>query len=96
LRDLLRRIGLERHRHPIDRLADLNALASGFALLPQVLKSFSTRSVEDLSIATLAVIAGNSAVWLAYALHRRLPPLLVSSILNLSAASALLFLAWRL
>ena len=73
-------------RHDIDTLANWNAIFSGIALYPQAYKVFVTNSVEDLAYSTFLIILLNSLVWLGYGLHRKLPPLIVSSALNALAA----------
>lgn len=73
-------------------IAGFNAFLSGFALYPQVLKSFSSGESEDLSSLTYWLILINSIIWVFYALHRKTLPLLVSSALNTVAAFIILFL----
>lgn len=75
----------DKHHHPIDRLAQVNALVSGVALYPQLFKVLFTGNVTGFSLLTYALIVLNSLIWIIYALHRKLLPLLISSILNLLA-----------
>ena len=85
--DALNRIfSIDKHHHPIDRIAKVNALISGIALYPQLFKVIFTGNVVGFSSLTYALIALNSLVWIVYAIHRKLPPLLISSILNCLAA----------
>ncbi|SRR3989338_9615631 len=81
----------DKHHHPLDRIAEINSIISGVALFPQLFKIISTGSIVGFSILTFSIIAANSLVWLAYALHRRLKPLLISAILNFVAASGIVF-----
>lgn len=78
------------HDHPIDRLAEINGLVSGIALFPQVAKTVSTWSAADLCPWTFGLILANSSVWIAYAVHRRMAPLFVASVLNAAASGVLL------
>ncbi|MFH1078156.1 MAG: PQ-loop repeat-containing protein [Patescibacteria group bacterium] len=77
---------IDKHNHPIDRIAKLNALVSGVALYPQLIKVICTGNVVGFSFLTYALIILNSVVWIVYAVHRKLLPLLISSILNCMAA----------
>lgn len=43
------------------------------AFLPQVLKTWRTRSANDFSLVTLFLIVGGSAIWVAYGLLRNAP-----------------------
>ncbi|MFH1621436.1 MAG: PQ-loop domain-containing transporter [Patescibacteria group bacterium] len=77
---------LDKHHHPIDKIAKINALLSGIALYPQLFKIIFTADVTGFSLLTYILIALNSLVWIFYAVHRKLVPLLISSVLNLLAA----------
>ena len=74
-----------KHHNPIDRLAQVNALVSGIALYPQLFKVFITGNVTGFSLLTYILIALNSLIWIIYAIHRNLLPLLISSALNFLA-----------
>lgn len=84
------------HKHPIDKIAELNGLLSGIALYPQVIKAIITESVESLSFYTFLFIFINSIIWIIYAMHRTLPQVLISSCLNFLAAGLLLILIFTL
>lgn len=85
--DVINRIfSIDKHRHPIDRIAKANAVLSGVALYPQLLKVIFTDDIVGFSLLTYALIVLNSAAWIVYAVHRKLLPLLFSSILNCLAA----------
>lgn len=92
MEQISRIFSLDRHKHPIDRLAKINALVSGVALYPQLFKAISTGDVFGFSLFTYILISVNSLVWLIYAMHRKLVPLLVSSILNAFAGVAIIYL----
>src|SRR5512133_1149587 len=70
------------HHHTIDRIGNLNGLISGITLYPQLFHALNARSLEGLSALTFSLIFINSAIWIAYAIHRKLPALLISSVLN--------------
>jgi uncharacterized protein with PQ loop repeat len=78
--------------HPIDRLANANGIITGLALWPQLIKALISGSTGDLSFWAFSIIFLNSAVWTAYAWHRSLTPLKISSVLNLIASGFIIAL----
>jgi uncharacterized protein with PQ loop repeat len=84
---------MKRHEHNIDRLAKLNGVVSGIALYPQLIRTIWTGSTESLSFTAFGLIFLNSVIWVAYARHRGILPLLISSVLNTIAAAALMVLS---
>jgi uncharacterized protein with PQ loop repeat len=91
------KIGVARHNHPLDLLAEANGLLSGIALYPQLFKVIQTQNVGNLAASTFFIMFVNNMIWHAYAWHRRALPIIISSILNMIAAGALvvLILQWR-
>lgn len=84
---LRERLSLGKHNHPIDRLTEAAALLSGVALYPQVFKIFSTKHVADLAPTTFLIMLVTNTIWIAYGIHRKSLPLLISGVMNLIAAS---------
>lgn len=80
--------------HFIDKLAKLNGVLTGIALYPQLIKVILTGVKENLSVTAFAIIFINSIVWVVYARHRRITPLIVASALNGIAAAILMVLAF--
>ena len=78
------------HAHIIDRLAFANSIFSGLSFFPQAIQVFMTRQSEGVSTITSIVVLLNSIIWLAYALHRGLVSLVISSVLNVLAVGLLL------
>ncbi len=85
-----------RHHHFIDRLAGVNSVISAVALFPQLFTLLRGQAPDGLSPTSFSLIALNSCIWLAYGIHRRAPPLVVSSTLNgLAASGIVLLIFWR-
>jgi uncharacterized protein with PQ loop repeat len=78
------------HRHFIDYLADANSAISALALFPQLFTALREQTVGGLSPTSFFLIALNSGIWLAYGIHRRMPPLVISSSLNALASIGIL------
>ncbi|EKD33255.1 MAG: hypothetical protein ACD_76C00058G0004 [uncultured bacterium] len=84
---------LDSHRHPIDMLAEINSIISGFALYPQLIKIIMGSSILGLSFISFLIISMNSVIWVVYGYHRKSKPLLISSTLNfISSSGVLLFI----
>jgi uncharacterized protein with PQ loop repeat len=83
----------DKHHHLIDTIAFLNAFVSAVSLFPQLYVLLTTSTgKENISGLSYFLIFLNSFVWLAYGVHRKTPPLIVSSVLNIVASGAILFL----
>ena len=73
-------------------VAVIAIVASAANLLPQVYRSWRTKSTDDLSrVAIMVVIVGNLA-WLAHGIHRADWALVLANALLLASAIALLTL----
>lgn len=87
-------VSFGKHKHSLDKIAEINGFLSGIALFPQVVRTIITRDASSLSAFTFILIIMNSSIWFFYARHRSLPQLLLSSSLNFIAAGILLLLMW--
>jgi MtN3 and saliva related transmembrane protein len=81
----LPRIG-ERPRIPargvMDGVEYVGLVATSFgtlAFLPQVVKTWQTRSARDFSLATLCLLEGGSAIWVFYGLMRHAPAIWIGN-----------------
>lgn len=79
-----------RHKHFVDYLAEVNSVISAIALFPQLFALLGGRSAVGLSSLSFFLIALNSCVWLVYGIHRRTPPLIISSVCNSLASTGIL------
>lgn len=82
------------HHHAIDLIADANALVSGLALYPQLIKVVATHHVNDLSVVTFYIVFFTNITWFAYGIHRRALPVLLTSVMNLGASGILIALVY--
>lgn len=73
--------------------------AAGFlttvSCVPQVLQSWKTRSVGDLSLSMLVVLNLGIVLWIIYGLHERNRPILAANSVSLCLWSSLLWLKLR-
>ena len=65
------------------------------AFLPQVIKTWKTRSAKDLSLGMFSFFCFGVALWLVYGLLVQDIPVIVANLLTLVLASSLLFFKLR-
>jgi MtN3 and saliva related transmembrane protein len=80
-------------------MVELLGYAAGFfatmSCLPQVIKSWRTRSVGDLSMLMLLMIVTGLALWIAYGVARNNGPIILWNTVSLGLWSSLLVLKLR-
>jgi MtN3 and saliva related transmembrane protein len=67
------------------------------AFLPQVLKTWKSRSAKDLSLGMFSIFTAGVAMWLAYGFMINDLPVILANVITLILASTLLFfkLRWK-
>jgi uncharacterized protein with PQ loop repeat len=81
------------HNHWIDKIALFNGFAGGIALYPQLFLLITSKvQSTGFSFVSFCLILSNSMIWLWYGVHRRIYPLIVSSLLNVLASGLILLL----
>jgi MtN3 and saliva related transmembrane protein len=74
----------------ITLLGLLAASCSTFAFLPQVIKTWQTRSTKDISLGMFLVLVAGIVLWLIYGLMIRDIPLIVANVVTLLFAGIIL------
>lgn len=64
------------------------------AFLPQVLKTWKSRSAKDLSLGMFSIFTAGVVLWLAYGILIRDVPVIAANVVTLVLASILL--SWKL
>jgi len=94
-RQLVRKLCPGKHHHSIDFIAEINAVIGGLAAYPQLIRALTTHDVQGLEPIMFWILTVTSIVWVAYGIHRRSIPVIISSTLTAIASGwilALLFL----
>ena len=73
---------------PITALGLAAASCTTAAFLPQVVKNWRTKSVEDLSFGTFGLFSGGIVLWLAYGVLIRDTPLIAANAVTLALTLA--------
>lgn len=73
--------------------SDVVAYAAGtlttLAFVPQVVKTWRSKSVRDLSFVTLAAFTAGVFLWLVYGLMRHEPPIIAANAVTLALGGVL-------
>lgn len=68
-------------RDTLDYIVYFFSFATPLFEVPQAIEIFANQSAQDVSVWTWAFFCIDNFVWIAYAIRRRLRPLLITSIL---------------
>ena len=81
----------------IEILGFTAAVLGTFSLVPQVIKTWKSRSVSGISLIMYLIIAIDSVLWLIYGIVLSIPPLITQSSIVLSCAFVMLImkLLWK-
>ena len=71
------------------------AFCSTAAFLPQVVKTWRTRSTADISLVMFLLLVGGIALWLAYGIIQQDLPLIVANAVTLVFAATILYFKVR-
>lgn len=80
------------HKHAIDYIAEANSGISAVALLPQLYELLRGGTTRGLSSLSFFLIMLNSVIWLIYGIHRKTPPLIISSTFNATISLGILIM----
>jgi MtN3 and saliva related transmembrane protein len=65
------------------------------AFLPQVVKTWKSRSAKDLSLSMFSLFCGGVALWLLYGIMVKDIPVIAANLVTLMLASTILFFKLR-
>ena len=80
---------------PLNLLGSFAGLLTTAAFVPQVLKTWRSKSAEDLSLATLVTFTTGVVLWLLYGLRLEAAPIIIANIVTLVLNVTLIVLKWR-
>ncbi|MCV9927552.1 SemiSWEET family transporter [Flavobacterium sp. LS1R49] len=70
----------------------IGAILSSVSFLPQVIQIWKTKSANDLSMATIVLLASNGTSWLIYGLLKDAIPLVITNAIVLFMLLLIIFL----
>ncbi|MBT8191467.1 MAG: SemiSWEET transporter [Saprospiraceae bacterium] len=79
----------------IDILGFVAATCTTISFLPQVIKTYRTKSVEDISLVMYIIFMSGLIMWLIYGLVIRNFPIIFSNIVTISLAATILYFKFK-
>lgn len=76
----------------VDILGYVAGLITAFTFLPQVLKTWKTKSAKDVSLAMFVIALSNQVLWLAFGILREDPVIIVTNAVMLVMTSIMIAL----
>ena len=76
----------------IEKLGFIGGALVTVSLLPQVIKSFKTKSTKDISIVYTLILMTGLALWISYAVLNDIIPLLIFASIELAITVSLFIL----
>ena len=70
----------------------IGAILSSISFLPQVVQIWKTKSADDLSMATIVLLASNGTSWLMYGILKDAMPLVITNAIVLIMLLLIIFL----
>lgn len=75
----------------IDIIGLTAAMLTSLAFLPQAIKTYKSKSAEDLSLSMFLIFITGLILWLTYGLLKNDLPIILSNIITLILAGSILF-----
>jgi MtN3 and saliva related transmembrane protein len=66
-----------------------------FSFIPQIARSLRTKSVKDVSPATLFQLSAGVLLWMIYGIYRKDPIIILANAVTLVSLSILIFLYFK-
>ncbi|QGM96470.1 SemiSWEET transporter [Methylocystis parvus] len=71
------------------------AVSTTVAFVPQVARTWRTRSTGDISLNMYLLLVAGTALWLAYGLMTQAAPVIASNVVNICLQGSILYLKLR-
>jgi MtN3 and saliva related transmembrane protein len=88
-------VGFDWHSSVVEGIGALAGTLTTLAFIPQVVKTWRSRSARDLSTPMLAAFGTGVLLWLVYGLAQALLPVIVSNLVTLGLVVVLIVLKVR-
>jgi MtN3 and saliva related transmembrane protein len=79
----------------LELLGFLAGMLTTIAFVPQVVKTWRSKSADDLSLATLVTFTSGVVLWLTYGIRLKAAPIIAANIVTLGLNVLLIGLKWR-
>jgi MtN3 and saliva related transmembrane protein len=80
---------------PVQILGLLAGSLTTIAFVPQVIKTYQSRSAKDLSLGMFTIFCSGTALWLSYGIVIEDLPVIVANAMTLALSAVLIFFKFR-
>lgn len=80
---------------PVQYLGLLAGSLTTIAFVPQVIKTYQSRSAKDLSLGMFMIFCSGTALWLSYGIIIQDIPVITANALTLALSTVLVFFKFR-
>ncbi len=67
---------------------------SCITFVPQIFKTWQSKSVKDISVTSFTIVVVSTAIWLAYGIIKNLPSVILTNVIVCISAIIMLVLKW--
>lgn len=68
---------------------------SCITFVPQIFKTWQSKSVKDISVMSFTIVVVSTIIWLAYGIIKNLPSVILTNVIVCISAIIMLVLKWR-
>ena len=68
---------------------------SCITLVPQIFKSWKSKSVKDISVVSFMIVVISTLIWLVYGIWKQLPSVILTNVVVCLSAIIMLLLKWK-
>ena len=79
----------------VDLVGHFGSLLSSITFLPQVYKTYKSRSAGDLSLVMLSIVTTSTIVWLVYGVALKLWPVIICNTIICALSLLLIYFKFR-
>ena len=70
-------------------------ILSCITFVPQIFKTWQSKSVKDISVMSFTIVVVSTIIWLAYGIIKKLPSVILTNVIVCISAIIMLTLKWR-
>jgi MtN3 and saliva related transmembrane protein len=68
---------------------------SCITFVPQIFKTWKSKSVKDISVMSFMIVVISTLIWLAYGIIKELPSVILTNVVVCLSAMIMLLLKWK-
>lgn len=68
---------------------------SCITFVPQIFKTWKSKSVKDISVMSFMIVVVSTLIWLSYGIIKQLPSVILTNVVVCISAMVMLLLKWK-